>query len=633
MTITNLFRQLRQGLIPESKFLYEARRDSNLPWILNTTSFKDAVQILKNKGIITENDQFSAPNEDKIIFSVNNGELDDMLNSKFSSQLDHVQDKGDTHYSLPSSEFSRFEDLAMSSGFDVDTDIDQDPMGKESMQYAMDEAKDANDSVLMKMRAKQEADKKAKEAKSSAKDNKNAAKIKALKDKRDQLMHDMEQEAEAEGGKVADEYGDKLDDIDKALAKLNESYRNEDTYAIIDTLNPYVFKKALEFELAKLKEINDEIYAATCSKVAKKLQKDPKAYIDVQFPNAKDIAKYDSNMKMLVVKKDNHKDANRQMQTVKAFKDAIANTKDSKAENKKGKPQGVKELSMNAKKAKGISKAFETPSAKEKIMEAFYAEIFKKKDKLNEDMHPAFGHGEEVPLQQLDREHFGCNTGIIRGINGGTLEIELDVMDELGQPIVIHRQVNAIEDAKNADTDLKGDVVTEPVMGKSGEFRSGDLVNYNDGSQAVIKGFKKVGDDIHALVNENDSPYHKNISVHTLTHVETDPNETDDEYRKRVFGKMNSLGSVKGADKTPTEKWLSTGMSKEDKLKEVINKLKKFAKKAKSKEMDEVVAAKTGDTATDNATIASINKIPGQGKNDLMNAFKSGKSVNIPGNK
>jgi hypothetical protein len=479
-----------------------------------------------------------------------------MLNSKFGSKLDHIEDKGDTHYSLPSSEFSRFEDLAMSSGFDIDTDIDQDPMGKESMQYGMDEA----------------------------------------------------------------------------LAKLNESYQNKETHAIIDTLNPYVFKKALEFELAKLKQINDEIYAATCSKVAKKLQKDPKAYIDVQFPNAKDIAKYDSNMKMLVVKKDNHKDANRQMQTIKAFKDAKANTKDSKAENKKGKPHGVKELSMNPKKTKGISKTFETPSAKEKILEAFYAEIFKKKDKLNEDMHPAFGHGEEVPLQHLDREHFGCNTGIIRGINGGTLEIELDVMDELGQPIVIHRQVNAIEDAKNADTDLEGAAVKEPVIGQSGEFRSGDLVHYNDGSQAVIKGFKKVGDEIHALVNENDSPYHKNVSVNALTHVKGESPEDDKAYRDEFFSKMGSnLGSVKGADKTSTEKWLSTGMSKEDKLKEVINKLKAFAKK--SKEMDEVVAAKTGDTATDNATIASINKIPGQGKNDLMNAFKSGKSVNIPGNK
>lgn len=45
-------------------------------------------------------------------------------------------------------------------------------------------------------------------------------KIAALEKKRERLMADMEQEAEPEGGPIADEYGAKLDRIDKALAKL-----------------------------------------------------------------------------------------------------------------------------------------------------------------------------------------------------------------------------------------------------------------------------------------------------------------------------------------------------------------------------------------------------------------------------
>jgi len=57
---------------------------------------------------------------------------------------------------------------------------------------------------------------------------KNASKIEFLKKERDQLMRDMEQEAEPEGGPIADEYGSKLNRIDRAIAKLEG--RKEMTY-------------------------------------------------------------------------------------------------------------------------------------------------------------------------------------------------------------------------------------------------------------------------------------------------------------------------------------------------------------------------------------------------------------------
>jgi hypothetical protein len=47
-----------------------------------------------------------------------------------------------------------------------------------------------------------------------------AKKLAALKDKRAEIMRDMEQEAEIEGGPIADRYGDMLNKIDKAIAKL-----------------------------------------------------------------------------------------------------------------------------------------------------------------------------------------------------------------------------------------------------------------------------------------------------------------------------------------------------------------------------------------------------------------------------
>jgi hypothetical protein len=82
---------------------------------------------------------------------------------------------------------------------------------------------DINDPVLMKMRA---AKMKAANAGDDGNDKffaKNAArlgKLKALKDKRAQIMSDMEQEAELEGGPIADRYGDMLNKLDKAIAML-----------------------------------------------------------------------------------------------------------------------------------------------------------------------------------------------------------------------------------------------------------------------------------------------------------------------------------------------------------------------------------------------------------------------------
>jgi hypothetical protein len=54
MTISELYRKHIKGEIARSRFLYEARRDQNLPWITNVTSYDDAIQILKNKGLIKE---------------------------------------------------------------------------------------------------------------------------------------------------------------------------------------------------------------------------------------------------------------------------------------------------------------------------------------------------------------------------------------------------------------------------------------------------------------------------------------------------------------------------------------------------------------------------------------------------
>ena len=98
---------------------------------------------------------------------------------------------------------------------------------------------DINDPVLVKMRAARDRTERelskpdfGKEygdaVKKARSGNNNDTKLRFLKKERAQLMRDMEQEAEPEGGPIADEYGSKLNRIDKAINKLEG--RKEMTY-------------------------------------------------------------------------------------------------------------------------------------------------------------------------------------------------------------------------------------------------------------------------------------------------------------------------------------------------------------------------------------------------------------------
>ncbi len=89
------------------------------------------------------------------------------------------------------------------------------------------EAMDINDPIMMKLRAdkmKREKGDFGKEygdaVKKAYSNNNNDTKLRFLKKERAQLMNDMEQEAEPEGGPIADRYGAELDRIDNAIAKL-----------------------------------------------------------------------------------------------------------------------------------------------------------------------------------------------------------------------------------------------------------------------------------------------------------------------------------------------------------------------------------------------------------------------------
>lgn len=113
------------------------------------------------------------------------------------------------------------------------------------------EVSDINDPVSVKIRAALDQKKVSSAvSKPSGKIHSSAAKLKALEKRRAQIMADMEQEAEPEGGPVADQYGTELDKIDRAIAKLKGN-KSEPTYdqaigRIKEDLNPAVDEAIFE---------------------------------------------------------------------------------------------------------------------------------------------------------------------------------------------------------------------------------------------------------------------------------------------------------------------------------------------------------------------------------------------------
>lgn len=132
---------------------------------------------------------------------------------------------------------------------------------------AMDESRDINDPVLMRMRAamaKRDAAKNApKEPAKKEMSPAKAAKLRKLQAERAEIMRDMEQEAEPEGGPIADRYGKMLNKIDKEIAKLggHGEWGPED--------NVYMSKAEIERRARSIRESEDVNEARSINKIQK----------------------------------------------------------------------------------------------------------------------------------------------------------------------------------------------------------------------------------------------------------------------------------------------------------------------------------------------------------------------------
>ena len=306
-----------------------------------------------------------------------------------------------------------------------------------------------------------------------------------------------------------------------------------------DNIHPYALKKGIEAELLKGGEITNLAYAKATATATKKLAKDPTAYDDLHISNSEKIKKADARLEMTPVKGENFVDKNNGMKKIKGFHPAKSNTKASKKENKKGNPKGVKIM-------------------KESTQLDILKDLLKKKVELTEDMHPTYGMGQEVPLPDADVKEFGVDKGIVKDIFGGTLEIEIRKEGE--EPLIINRQTNVIDKAKElASTKSQED---------DKEARDNMWSDWDKRGEKTFAGVKDF------------------------------PSKIDADRQKKTMG--------------------------------IVEKLRKFLKKSKKKEVDETVTAKTGDAAHDNDVINKLNKVSNpSAKSALAVAFKSGKAIDL----
>ena len=149
--------------------------------------------------------------------------LDPNLDSTYV-KTDIVDDDGDgnviIYFNFRSSDDGEPDEDVGAFIYDVAMDLQANGINPTSASHDIDEATDINDPVLMKLRA-QRSSKKASPNRETGTSPKKKAIIDKLKAKRAQVMRDMEQEAEPQGGPIADKYGDILNKIDSAIAKAS----------------------------------------------------------------------------------------------------------------------------------------------------------------------------------------------------------------------------------------------------------------------------------------------------------------------------------------------------------------------------------------------------------------------------
>ena len=243
-----------------------------------------------------------------------------------------------------------------------------------SLEPSIDEA-DVNDPVLMKMRAA-----KMKASQPDLKNNinpdfkalKNSSKIKMLQNKRAEIMRDMEQEAEPEGGAIANKYGNMLNRIDSAIEKLggnpmNETTINETTFKVGQKVT-YLGHPAVITNVEMKYGINGEQEFVNVS--YNKGNGSTKAtMILAKSGSVKPLKEVTSDEEFEASKEASRLEKHPEKDLIKKIRDMIAKEKFSKGKN--------------VKEAEGYSKHYpggKTPGLTDKVLNTILTNMVKDKD-------------------------------------------------------------------------------------------------------------------------------------------------------------------------------------------------------------------------------------------------------------
>ena len=441
MTVSILFKKHKAGEISRDKFLYEVRRDELLPFINNLTSYEDSIKMLKNRGIVREaeiTENYEVHYSDGIRQAKKFSDLQKAMH--FAKNLISTNDKlqhvdifkagnnfnstadtnavvawwGDKSYmdnaskkdpALAAKKISLSE--ATEDGYTDPDDggqDDQDAMSKNANRQPsktkiittaelLDIANKAGQIVI-------DAERELVQLAVAYGDRISMDAVNAILTNYDMSLEDLDDmEVQSNRDLSIDDLYDRGYMEEIALNEVNANFQIEPILSrILDGLNPYTVKAALNYELEKKPVVGDVEYQKLLMKIAKKLQKDPLAYEYTQFGNAKKVAKEDAKLQMTPIKDKNHTDTPNEMKKVKGHTDAKANTKATKKENKKGHPKGVKIM-------------------KESVLKDLTS-FLKKKIQLEGINRYDYGVGTQV--------HTPMGEGAVIEVNGGTVTVQYE---------------------------------------------------------------------------------------------------------------------------------------------------------------------------------------------------------------
>ena len=360
MTTIELYRKHKAGQVSKNKFLYEVRKDANLPWVTNLTSYDDAVKILKNNRIISEAEiEELKPSTRQSAFD----------KAKFQAQNAYqVDDEGEVGDQDPLVKAVRNRQSATFSSY-----IDPEVIKK--VEAIMSGTGDRNVEVYLTrtMDEKNEPGVKfvVRDTKGGGRAEfeikKNTYKVKSG-DVNNELVPSVRRAIEHI-------QKNELKDPVKKVEGLNEVDNNVPTDPAVDRVNPYYLKRGVQMLLDKEKELTNDSYIKALNKAALMLQKNPHAFDEEMFANAKDVEKADTKLETQEVKKANHKDKANEMKKVKV--------------------KALKEAAIGELK-----------------------DYLKKKEQINEDSHWKHNIGSEV--------HTPDGEGKIVDIVGSTFTVEME---------------------------------------------------------------------------------------------------------------------------------------------------------------------------------------------------------------